>query len=444
MIRVIANSLWFGLCVPESMAFRKATWDAARTQRQVLRRITGFNSVEEFQARHPLSEEPGEPREPVLRRLPTSGTAGPVKWIPYTASLYREFQRGIAPWVVDLFSHNPPMMAGRSYWAISPVGDTGTEFGDDTEYLGGSRRLVSSAMAVPTSVRHIRNIDDWRRETMRYLASCRDLTFISIWHPSFLTLLLEGVDEPAKLWPKLKVISCWGESPELQEKFPNAKIQPKGLIATEGFVSLPLWSCEGAALALRSHFFEFLDEAGNARLAHELKSGSEYSVVLTTSGGLKRYCLHDRVRVTGFENECPLLKFIGRSNNVSDHFGEKVSEQQVDAALTGMPARFLLVACEGTAYTMFVESSLSNSELEDWGAKLESVLCENVHYRYCRELGQLKPVRVIRVFGHGRNLYLAACHLRGQRLGDIKPALLQRTGGWTQVFGCRSSAEMGE
>src|ERR1043166_2624501 len=120
VIPFLANSLWFGSCLPEAAAFRLATRDVAETQRRVLQRITGFCSVEEFQERVPLSDEPVATSEPVIRRVPTSGTTGPTKWIPYTTSLYREFRRGIAPWIVDLFKHNPAMLRGRSYWAISP------------------------------------------------------------------------------------------------------------------------------------------------------------------------------------------------------------------------------------------------------------------------------------------------------------------------------------
>lgn len=430
---LIANSLWFASCLPEALAFRRATRDVAGTQRRVLRRITGCD-VEEFRERFPVTDEIGEPRETVLRRLPTSGTTGPTKWIPYTASLYREFQRGIAPWIVDLFSHDPGMLAGKSYWAISPVGETGADFGDDTEYLGPDRRWVANTLAVPASVRHIRDLGEWRRETLRHLTACRDLTFISVWHPSFLTLLLEGVDEPARLWPKLRVISCWGEAPELAEMFPKATIQPKGLIATEGLVSLPLWGRDGAALAIRSHFFEFLDGAGRPKLPHELGAGSEYSVVLTTSGGLSRYRLHDRVLVTGFVKECPLLRFVGKENNVSDHFGEKVSEQQVRAALAGLSAEFALVACEGRAYTLYVESPLPAEALAAWAEKLEAALLENVHYRYCRALGQFEPVRVFRIAHGGKTAWLTECVQRSQRLGDIKPQLLSRHGGWSRAF----------
>ncbi len=426
---LVANSLWFASCLPEAARFWRATRDVAGTQPRVLRRITG-REVEEFREDFPLTDEIGEPPEPVIRRLPTSGTTGPTKWIPYTASLYQEFQRGIAPWVVDLFAHNPGLMAGRSYWAISPVGETGEEFGDDTEYLGAARKWVAATLAVPESARRARA---WRQETLRHLMACRDLAFISVWHPSFLTLLLEGVDEPARLWPKLQVISCWGEAPELAAMFPGVTIQPKGLMATEGFVSLPLWGRDGAALAVRSHFFEFLDEAGQAKLAHELVAGSEYSVVLTTGGGLRRYQLRDRVRVTGFVNECPLLRFMGKESNVSDHFGEKLSELHVRAALR-VKARFALVACEGNAYTLFVETDRDNDELLLAAERLDAALQQNVHYRYCRRLGQLRPFRVFRIAGRGAETYLEECRRRGQRLGEVKPAVLRADSGWAGVF----------
>lgn len=418
------------------MAFRRALHDVAETQRRVLQNITGFRTVAEFQHRVPLSDKPGAPREPVIQRVPTSGTTRPMKFIPYTRSLLAEFQRGIAPWVVDLFSHEPRLLAGRSYWAISPVAGEAEGFEDDTEYLGDAGWLARSTQAVPATVRHIRDMDTWRHETLRHLTACRDLTFISVWHPSFLTLLLEGVSEPARLWPKLRVISCWGDAPELARLFPGVMIQPKGLIATEGFVSLPLWGRNGAALAVRSHFFEFLDDTGRPKLAHELVAGREYSVVLTTSGGLRRYRLHDRVRVTGFERECPLLRFVGKEAHVSDHFGEKVSERHVRAALEslGLDATFTMVACENNAYTLFVETAESDERLLMAAEQLEAALQANIHYRYCRQLGQLGPVRVFRATQNAPAGYLKGCHRRGLHIGGVKPLLLQRTSGWADDF----------
>lgn len=450
MMPLVANSVWAASCLPEAAAFWRATHNVANTQHQVLREILSGNpkyadirSVAGFQERVPLCDTPQETTEPVLGRVPTSGTTAATKWIPYTETLYREFQRGIAPWIVDLFRHNPGMLRGRSYWAISPVGQTGEEFGDDTEYLGCFRQIVASTFAVPASVQHITDMNEWRRSTLGHLLACRDLTFISVWHPSFLTLLVEPLrrEELPQLWPNLRVISCWADAAaaapaaELVRLFPQARIQPKGLIATEGFVSLPLWGRDGAALAVRSHFFEFLDDDNRPRLAHELSKGGEYSVVLTTGGGLYRYLLRDRVRVTGFENECPLLRFVGKEDNVSDQFGEKVNEAHVRAALADVSAEFLMVACEGQTYTLYVEAEgKSDNELGVWGEKLEDALQRNAHYRYCRRLGQLTPVRVFHIARDGQTHYLAARRARGRQLGNVKPTIMEREGGWFDVF----------
>ena len=442
MIPLIANSLWFASCLPEAAAFRRATHDVAGAQRRVLRRITGFDHVVEFQERVPFSNEAGTPREPVIHRVPTSGTTGPTKLIPYTRSLLAEFQRGISSWIADLFAHNPGMLNGRSYWAISPVAGEAETFSDDTEYLGRAGWLARATLAVPPTVRHIQDMHEWRRETLRHLTACRDLTFISVWHPSFLTLLLEGINEPSRLWPKLRVISCWADAAaeipatELARLFPEATIQPKGLIATEGFVSFPLWGRDGAALALRSHFFEFLGDDAKVKLAHELVAVSEYSVVLTTGGGLRRYRLHDRVCVTGFEKECPLLRFVGKETHVSDHFGEKVNERHVQKALDaiGVEWAFALVACEGDAYTLFIETTANDDQLLTSAERLETALQENVHYRYCRQLGQLQSAQVFRISRDGRSTWLMEWARRGRQLGDIKPLVLSRENGWASVF----------
>ena len=146
------------------------------------------------------------------------------------------------------------------------------------------------------------------------------------------------------IWPKLALISCWADAgaggyyEALQSLLPTVEIQPKGLLATEGCVSLPLLGRPGAALALRSHFFEFqpVDAPHDIRLAHELEPGGRYRVILTTGGGLYRYELRDEVEVVGFANRCPLLRFLGKSDCIGDLVGEKLSEPHVRAVLHGL------------------------------------------------------------------------------------------------------------
>jgi hypothetical protein len=130
MIPVVANSLWLASSLREASAFRRAMDDVESTQRSVLLEIlrrrgdcAHVRSVAEFQNTVPFSDEPTSTAEAVTRLVPTSGTTAPTKWIPYTRSLEREFRRGIAPWIVDLFRHDPRLLTGRAYWAVSPVAD---------------------------------------------------------------------------------------------------------------------------------------------------------------------------------------------------------------------------------------------------------------------------------------------------------------------------------
>ena len=63
--------------------------------------------------------------------------------------------------------------------------------------------------------------------------------------------------------PRGLLLTDAGQSylPDVREAFPGVHLQPKGLVATEAFVTLPLGDLR--PLAIRSHFFEFQDQAGN-------------------------------------------------------------------------------------------------------------------------------------------------------------------------------------
>src|SRR5208283_2217805 len=109
-------------------------------------------------------------------------------------------------------------------------------------------------------------------------------------------MLRRGRIEPGHLWPQLALISCWTSAAsssmksEVQERFPGVHIQGKGLLATEGIVSIPIDRYETPVAAATSHFLEFLDDdSGKYRLISELEEGREYLPILTTGGGFWRY-----------------------------------------------------------------------------------------------------------------------------------------------------------
>ena len=258
----------------------------------------------------------------------------------------------------------------------------------------------------------------------------------------------------AQLWPNLRLISCWTDAhaaldvPRVTRLFPQARVQGKGLLATEGVVSFPLVGQPGYILALRSHFFEFLPLDGQTVrpfLAHQLERDYEYEVVLTTGGGLYRYRLGDVVRVVGNLDSCPLIQFVGKAGQISDRFGEKLNEYHVRRALEtvfgrhSFQPRFAMIAydesLEQPAYTLFIETNGTPDQLlRQLAADLDVALQENFHYAYCRDLQQLGPLHVFRISEGALKTFHTVCRREGQRAGDIKPVALHRGGNWARTF----------
>ncbi len=395
-------------------------------------------------------------REPILMFEKTSGSTRSAKYIPYTASLRAEFQAATAAWLFDLWRNRPGLRSGAHYWSVSPAarerevtpGGHPVGFADDTDYFDPvTRWVLRQLLVVPGHVAHLPDMAEVRRETVRRLVASPDLALISVWNPTFLSLLVRAIEaergrfDRHALWPRLDLISCWTDAsaarflPEIRRRFPDVAIQGKGLLSTEGVVSIPLCGQPGAALAVTSHFLEFTaDGADRPLLAHELEPGARYGVLLTTGGGLYRYATQDIVEVTGHVARTPLVRFVGKADLVSDLCGEKLAALHVEAILAellGPGTRFALVAPdEGPPprYLLFHEGP----DAPD-AAILDAKLRENPHYAYCRDLGQLGPAGVESI-RDGERAYLEGCEALGQKAGSIKPAALHRSVGWKTRF----------
>jgi len=323
----VANALWFASNLSNWAFFKSALSDPQRYQEELLRRYIstnadsafgrehGFGDIrtcDQYQKRVPIRDydalKPWIDRlvrgeqgvltcQRVARLVPTSGSTAAKKLIPYTAELHRELNRAVGPWIVDLFSQHPNAMTGPAYWSLTPLGggdsipETSTipiGFDDDSSYLGGHfKRLIDSVMAVPARLGQVSSIQTLRYITLLLLLRRPDLALISVWHPSFLDLLLAGLSDhwnsllqdiatgrctvehplPSSLlhlveaqpdprrarelsfhtpsdcaahWPNLAVISCWADghaSASVSSAMSWAKragifVQPKGLLAT--------------------------------------------------------------------------------------------------------------------------------------------------------------------------------------------------------------------
>jgi GH3 auxin-responsive promoter len=409
-------------------------------------------------------------------------------------------RRGRAYWSISPCLGPPRRTAGGI-----PIG-----FDDDAAYLGTiEQAALRRLLVVDSTVARLTDMETFRYCTLRSLLAAEDLALVSIWSPTFLPALLAPLerwsdqicrdlhdgtmrppaplppevarrmaparpdrrraaflskilqaqlplpDKLARAWPHLALVSCWTDAgatralPGLRELFPAVEIQPKGLLATEGCVTFPLVGAAAPVLAIRSHFFEFMeadDGRATCRMAHELESGGRYRVVLTTGGGLYRYALRDEVQVAGFLGRCPLLRFVGKADRVSDLVGEKLAEPHVTAVLgracsaLGLAPRFAMlapVAVPAAHYRLYVQcEGLDASRRSAFQAGVEEGLHENPHYAYAVGIGQLAPVEVVPLT-HGESawrVFERRFLARGQSAGAIKPSALDAWTGWADEF----------
>jgi hypothetical protein len=299
--------------------------------------------------------------------------------------------------------------------------------GGDAAYFGADLApLVLETLAVPPETGADGDVERWRAATCEHLAACRDLALISVWSPTFLLGLAEHVAlDPA-------VISCWDQASsrpyaqELRRRYPRARLQGKGLLATECVVSIPLEGLEWPVLAVDSGYFEFLDNAGRAHEAADLELGADYEVLMSTEGGLYRYAIGDRVRVHGYTGEAPMLEFLGRVAAV-DLCGEKLTEAFIIQALAPFGLKFALLSpvLQGKAgYALIVDAAEVRPEkVADLAQDAERALAANPQYALARRLYQLAPLAVVRR-ERPLDAWMRGRLGRGQRLGDIKPPVL--------------------
>ncbi len=419
-------------------------------------------------------------------------------WMYHLMREHSQILSGKAYWSVTPIGERQRCSSGGI-----PIG-----FDDERSYFGKlTQWVLGTVMATPSELALVQNMDAFRYATLRFLLQERSLSWVSIWNPTFATLFLGPLEKwfdqliedvrtgsmsidlgvtpevdasirktlkksprrarelarireegngnlYERVWPNLKLISCWahgnaGEAVKrLRDYFPNVAVQPKGLIATEAFVSFPLRG-EASALSINSHFFEFEEVEGKTvKLAHQLEIGKKYSVIVTTGGGLYRYRLNDVVEVLGFEVECPLIRFVGKQDKVVDICGEKLNEQfvsnvvkQVISKVSHHPS-FWMVAPERSSaqvveYILFVQFEngpfIEEEVLRGIGQEIDSAFRENFHYDYCRRLGQLGHCKVF-LIGNDQDAfqtYLTTCVELGQRLGDIKPVALHPYQYWS-------------
>ncbi|MFO0791681.1 MAG: GH3 auxin-responsive promoter family protein [Pirellulales bacterium] len=222
---------------------------------------------------------------------------------------------------------------------------------------------------------------------------------------------------PKHVWPELSIIAVWtGGSigmflPKLAEFYGEVAVRDHGLSASEGRINIPLAdNMPAGMLDYTHHYFEFVpvDEHGSGNPTvlegHELEVGRDYFVLLTTSGGLYRYDIHDAVRCVGYQGQAPLLEFLNKGKNFSNLTGEKLSEYQVIRSVektfaeVGLPIDFFMVAPvleSEPRYLLLLERKVSQGRESEIAAAFQRNLAQlNEEYREKTASGRLLPAQV--------------------------------------------------
>lgn len=343
--------------------------------------------------RRAVAEGPGVlTRHPHLAYNRTSGTTGIPKDLPVTTPWAQTVAEAQQVWVTAMVAEHPSVAAVGAR-ALNTVGRrveatsrSGLPIGSNTGRMRGAQPWwIKLRYAVPARVFEIPDAD-LRQYVLLRLALAVDVRVWTTANPSTLLALCRAMTRwreplsadlvdrtltrgpaaalspadrralgpwlwrkrslpqdwrPVAFWPNLRCINCWkgGAAPFFIERLPDAvgarlPVREVGVSASEGHIALPLHSSWwGGVVHVRGHLVELVPEGGGpAVLPHEADVGGIYRVALSTTAGLYRADLGDRVRVEGRYLNTPVIRFLGKVGDVISITGEKVTADQIAAA----------------------------------------------------------------------------------------------------------------
>jgi hypothetical protein len=355
--------------------------------------LAGATSLERFQARVPVREY--EELFPYIERARggernvlwggetrwfarSSGTTGAKsKYIPVTRdALWQSHMRGPQ----DCIAFN-----------VERYPDTRV-YGGKTLTLGGSRRIEREgehALTGDLSAIMIENIPDfanhWRvprtktalmadfeQKVERICRECADkdvrsLAGVPSWNLVMLRRMLEytGKSNLLEVWPNLELFIHGGVNFSPYREVYRQLIPSPGMHyletynASEGFFGISDDFSHDMLLMLDyGMFYEFLptahlDDPSKAVPLEGVRTGVNYAVIITSSGGLWRYLIGDTVRFTSTEPY--RISISGRTRQYINAFGEEVIVDNAERAMSAASRATGAEVAEFTAAPVYME-----------------------------------------------------------------------------------------
>ncbi|MEL7157950.1 MAG: GH3 auxin-responsive promoter family protein, partial [Actinomycetota bacterium] len=222
------------------------------------------------------------------------------------------------------------------------------------------------------------------------------------------------------LWFRLGAITTWtGGSAGFALAALRPHLDPATKVAELGYSASEMRATVGidpdtnqCVPLVTDNFFEFVPverrEAASGDLdpddfvgLEELETGAQYYVYVTTYDGLYRYDMNDIVEVSGRHRATPTLAFVRKGRGVTNITGEKLTENQILAAVDaeqrqqGMALAFFVALADeaGARYHLYLEPAGSARAGSDFGAAVDRRLsATNIEYGAKRSSGRLGPI----------------------------------------------------
>lgn len=156
-----------------------------------------------------------------------------------------------------------------------------------------------------------------------------------------------------------------------------------------------------------SCFFEFLpadaaEDDTQTLMIDQLEDGKEYEIIITNQCGFYRYRIKDVIRVVGFYENCPMITFAYRKNQLFNVAAEKTTEEHIDEAVRQLGkalncefpeyAVYLDTKSEVSRYVLLLEpeASIPVDSEGKYGEILRRILCDvNPEYPFFVERGTI-------------------------------------------------------
>ena len=287
------------------------------------------------------------------------------------------------------------------------------------------------------------------------------------------------------IWPDLSVVACVGTadfapymSKIRQHLGPDIAVDYLGYVTSESTVAAQINEGEEAYMLLPySGFYEFIpveegptsgvpcsaaeestsaeesasgvpstsrvlcsaEEESTSRvpcplLLDQLEVGREYELVITNLSGFYRYRIGDVIRVTGFHNQCPMIVFSYRKNQLVSMYGEKITESVMQNAIAKLSEQSGTLILEYSIYpdkdsdpghyVVLLESDeeIGPDRWPRYSEILDKILCEaHDSYRQKIEKKIMLPLEVRFVQPQTYALYRDLKVMEGASPNQIKP-----------------------